>query len=131
MPSIPCPADILLLDGPDALAFAQSQFSSNLLPLTPGHWQFSGWLDAQGRVRALFHLARVDEQRLLLLLRGGSASSMRDALQRFVFRSKLRLELPTPAILTTGAAQALHTLSREGDTYSLGCGNHSLQITPS
>ena len=69
-------AETLLIEGPDALAFAHAQFSSNVQSLAIGAWQFSAWLNAQGRVRALFHLARLDEQRLLLLLRGGEAAAL-------------------------------------------------------
>jgi folate-binding Fe-S cluster repair protein YgfZ len=82
----PYPAETLLIEGPDAIAFAQAQFSSKVSSLATGHWQFSAWLDPQGRVRALFHLARLADDRLLLLLRGGSAAAVVDALQRFVFR---------------------------------------------
>ncbi|NUR22168.1 MAG: folate-binding protein, partial [Frateuria sp.] len=63
------PAELVSIEGPDAIAFAQSQLSSNLLALADRQWQFSAWLDAQGRVRFLFHLMRLDAQRLRLLLR--------------------------------------------------------------
>jgi folate-binding protein YgfZ len=121
-------AHTLLIEGPDAIAFAQSQFSNNLAALPDGQWQFSAWLDAQGRVRVLFHLARLDGERLLLLLRGGNADELAAALQRFVFRAKLRLTPTSTAVLGSGPAQALHEVRRDGDIVSLGCGDHALQF---
>src|SRR5690242_7368892 len=99
------PAELVALEGPDAIAFAQSQFSSNLASLADGCWQFSAWLDAQGRVRALFHLIRLNGQRLQLLLRGGQAQALAGELQRYVFRAKVRVgALPVQQLATTPAA---------------------------
>lgn len=126
--SLPLSAETLLLEGSDAATFAHAQFSSKVDSLAIGHWQFSAWLDAKGRVRALFHLARLDSERYLLLLRGGEASAMAEALHRFVFRSKLKLSTQPGRTLTTGAAQPMHAVSHNNDFTSLGCGTHSLDI---
>lgn len=126
----PYSAQTLLIEGPDAIAFAHAQFSSKVNSLAIGEWQFSAWLNPQGRVRALFHLARVADDRLLLLLRGGSAEAMTEALRRFVFRSKLTLTAPSSRVLATGAALSMHVVHGEGETLALGCGNHSMQIKP-
>lgn len=125
----PYPAETLLLEGPDAIAFAQAQFSSKVSSLVIGQWQFSAWLDPQGRVRALFQLARLADDRLLLLLRGGNAAALVDALRRFVFRSKLTLTALPPRTLTTGPVQPMHTIHGAAETLSFGCGTHSMQIT--
>jgi folate-binding protein YgfZ len=130
MPNSP-PAETLLIEGPDATAFAHAQFSSKVNSLDIGQWQFSAWLDPQGRVRALFHLGRLDEERYLLLLRGGDAAAMVDALQRFVFRSKLKLTALPPRALATGPAQAMHAISSDNEVISIGCETHSLRIMPS
>ncbi|MGB3461003.1 MAG: folate-binding protein [Rhodanobacter lindaniclasticus] len=122
-------AETLLLEGPEAGAFAHAQFSSRVDGLAVGHWQFSAWLDAKGRVRALFHLARLEEQRYLLLLRGGDAATMVDALQRFVFRAQLRLTALPARSLSTGPMQALHAVTMEDDVVSLGCGSHALLVS--
>ena len=122
-------AETLLLEGPDAGAFAHAQFSSKVDGLAVGRWQFSAWLDAKGRVRALFHLARLEEQRYLLLLRGGEAAAMVEALQRFVFRSRVRLTALPARGLSTGPAQPLHVVTMEGDAVSLGCGSHALLVS--
>jgi folate-binding protein YgfZ len=121
-------AELVSLEGPDAIAFAQAQFSSNLASLADGQWQFSAWLDAQGRVRALFHLMRLDGQRLLLLLRGGEAQALAGELQRYVFRAKVRVvALPAQELATAGAAP-LHAIVGQEDTLVLGCGSHGLTL---
>ena len=121
-------AETISIEGTDALAFAQAQFSANVDALATSHWQFSAWLDAQGRVRAFFHLARVADDHLLLLLRGGDAARIADELRRFVFRSKLRIEAQPPRALGTGPALPLHAIEQFGDTLALGCGDHRLEI---
>ena len=121
-------AQLVHIDGPDAIAFAQAQFSSNVLALPNGQWQFSAWLDAQGRVRVLFHLARLADERLRLLLRGGDAEPMVDALRRYVFRSRVTLTASTAQYIATGAALPAHIVDVHGDIVQLGCGTHSLRI---
>lgn len=126
VPSLP--AQSLSIHGVDAVAFAQAQFSSQVTALAPGYWQFSAWLDPQGRVRAFFHLARMADDRLLLLLRGGDATAMTASLQRFVFRAKVMIEtLPTRA-LGTGLALPLHACSTEAGATRFGCGDHSMHL---
>lgn len=119
-------AQTLLIEGPDAASFAQSQFSNNVAALADGQWQFAAWLDAPGRVRHLFHLARLDAQRLLLLLRGGDASDMANALRRFVLRARVTLTPANAHVLARGEALSLFEVRRRGDTLTLGCGDHSL-----
>ena len=126
--SLTFPAETLLLEGADAAAFAHAQFSSKVDSLVIGQWQFSAWLDAKGRVRALFHLARLDSERYLLLLRGGDACAMAEALRRFVFRSKLKLSAQPGRTLVTSVAQPMGAVSHDDDLTSLGCGTHSLDI---
>jgi folate-binding protein YgfZ len=128
MPSTALSAQILILEGPDAGAFAQAQFSSDVLALAAGQWQWSGWLDAQGRVRALLQLARLGEQRYLLLLRGGKASSMIEGLRRFVFRSKVTIEAATTRALVDGDALDLHQVREHGACIDLGMGPYSMTI---
>lgn len=122
------PAQSLTLEGADALAFAQAQFSSNVPGLDIGRWQFSAWLDPRGRVRFFFHLARLGEERLVLLLRGGQAAAMSGALQRYVFRARVRISAQEPLALGSGPAMPLHRAQQADDPERLvlGCGDHSL-----
>ena len=87
----------LEITGADAIAFAQAQFCSDVGDLQAGHWQWSAWLSPQGRVRAFFQLLRVGEERLRLVLRGGDVHALRDALTRYVLRSKVLLHVPDDA----------------------------------
>lgn len=123
------PAETLLIEGPDAAAFAHAQFGSAVSSLVVGHWQFSAWLDPQGRVRALFHLARLADDRYLLLLRGGVAAPIADVLRRFVFRSRVRLTALPQRILASGPAKPLHSVTDDGESMSFGCDTHSLRIS--
>ncbi|HEX7111767.1 MAG TPA: folate-binding protein [Mizugakiibacter sp.] len=123
------PAEILLIEGSDASAFAHAQFSSDVRALDVGRWQWSTWLDAQGRVRALMHLGRVDAARYVALLRGGVAAALADALRRYVFRSKVTLT-PLPAgRLVAGPAFDMHALRADGETLVFGLGARSLEVT--
>ena len=123
------PAETLVIEGPDAIAFAQSQFTVSVAAIKPGEWQFSAWLDAQGRVRYLFHLARLAPDRLLLLLRGGHAGAMKDELSRFVFRAKLSMHADNSLTLATGDALPLHEVHTLEGATRLGCGDHSLALS--
>lgn len=92
--SIPLqPAAVVELHGKDAQAFAQAQFTSDVAALEVGHWQWSAWLDAQGRARAFFMLARPEAQRMLAWMPIGDAMVLRDALSRYLFRAAVKLDL--------------------------------------
>ncbi len=86
---------ILALQGADALRFAQSQFMNDVLQLADGQWQWNGWLNAKGRLIALFALLRLDGQTLWLLLPDAEPAQLAEALRRYVLRSKVKLE-PRP-----------------------------------
>jgi folate-binding protein YgfZ len=77
--------------GPEAAAFLQAQSMNDVRVLAPGQWQWNGWLSAKGRVVCLFALWRRDEQDFLLLLPDFPAAELQALLQRYVFRSKLKL----------------------------------------
>jgi folate-binding protein YgfZ len=123
------PAELVSIEGADAIAFAQAQFSSNLDSLADGRWQFSAWLDAQGRVKYLFHLARLDGERLRLLLRGGESLTLAAELQRYVFRARVRITAEPAQQLATVEALAPHTAVERDGTLVLGCGSHGLKFT--
>jgi folate-binding protein YgfZ len=84
--------DVLAITGRDAIAFAQAQFMNDVAALGDGGWHWNGWLTPKGRVIALFALLRRDAETLWLVLPDAGAAELATKLQRFVFRSKLRLE---------------------------------------
>ncbi|UYB50761.1 folate-binding protein [Xanthomonas sp. AM6] len=87
LPDLQCVA----LSGTDAVAFAQAQFANDVQALRNGHWQWNAWLTAKGRVIALFALLRRADDELLVLLPDGGAAELAAALNRFVFRRKVRI----------------------------------------
>ena len=84
---------VLAMRGPDAVRFAHAQFMSDVAGLADGHWQWSGWLTPKGRVVALFALLRLDAQQVWLLLPDADPEDLAVQLRRFVFRSKVALEV--------------------------------------
>jgi folate-binding protein YgfZ len=84
---------LLALEGPDAARFAHAQFMSDVAGLADGRWQWSGWLTPKGRVVALFALLRLDARRLWLLLPDAEPEALAAQLRRFVFRSKLAIDV--------------------------------------
>ncbi|MEO8670536.1 MAG: folate-binding protein [Tahibacter sp.] len=85
------PPEIVELTGPDARAFAQAQFCNDVEVLDAGASQMSAWLNAHGKIRALFHLYCLDSAHYLMLLRGGKAVDVARVLVPFVFRSRLKI----------------------------------------
>jgi folate-binding protein YgfZ len=118
-------AHAVCIEGPDAIAFAHNQFTSQVAALANHRWQFSSWLDAQGRVRNLFHVARLDDERLLLILRGGNADDFIESLRRFVFRSRVRLTV-VEGSLAGGPTMAMHDVDVQDDIIRFGCGTHTM-----
>lgn len=96
---------VLAITGADALKFAQAQFMNDVATLGDGDWQWNGWLNAKGRLRALFALVRMDAHTLWLLLADQQAAAMAAALQPYVFRSKVALT-PRDDLQVTGYAEA-------------------------
>jgi len=88
-----CPASMLRLHGADATAFAHAQFTTDVRELAPGHCGWSAWLDAQGRVRAVFALLRIDADTLILWAPLADAAALAADLTRFVLRSRVRVEM--------------------------------------
>jgi tRNA-modifying protein YgfZ len=110
-------AEVIEIAGADAIAFAHAQFTSDVAGLEPGTWQFSAWLSAQGRARAVFALLRPDANRLLAWLPLGGAAAIRDALGRFVLRSKVQLVMHADWMLSAVDAAAIEpaaVIERQG-----------------
>jgi len=84
---------LITLEGRDAAAFAQAQFMNDVALLEPGQWQWSGWLTPKGRVIALFALLKRSDEAIWLVVPDADAAALVTALGRFVFRSKVRIQL--------------------------------------
>lgn len=118
----------ITLSGPDAAGFANAQFGSAVLGLGTGHWQWSGWLDPKGRVRALLQVARPGDDRFVVVPRGGDAALLAADLKRFVFRSKVKIVVSEPLHVSNGNAFDDLRVREDGDVLVLGEGDASLCI---
>ncbi|MCC4595209.1 folate-binding protein [Xanthomonas campestris pv. phormiicola] len=122
------------LSGADAVAFAQAQFANDVQALRNGHWHWNAWLSAKGRVIALFALLRRADDALLVLLPDGGAADLATALNRFVFRRKVRIAahdgLHAYARLAAPAhAQGAALAERDGGAIELDMGGDGLPRT--
>ncbi|WP_158637199.1 YgfZ/GcvT domain-containing protein [Arenimonas daejeonensis] len=111
LPAASCPAlsgfGVLDIRGADAAAFLQAQAMNDVATLTPGQWQWNGWLTPKGRVVALFVLLRVAPDHFLAVLPDFPADDLRQRLQRFVFRSKLSLRTADDMVAAAGPQATL------------------------
>jgi folate-binding protein YgfZ len=126
MPSIT--TRTIALSGPDAAAFAHAQLSSDVLSLPAGRWQWSGWLDPKGRVRALLQVARVSGDRFVLLPRGGDAHALAQDLARFVFRAKVKIEVSDAMHVSDGEAIEDGAVRDDGGALTFGEGDASMRV---
>ena len=129
---------LILLEGPDATAFAQAQFANDVVALSPGHWQWNAWLTPKGRVIALFALVKQEEGRLLLVVPDADSAELAAQLQRFVFRRKLKVAIVpewqvagsfTQPALAESARIAVGAAGLELD-YGSAAAPRSLQLVP-
>ncbi|MCD9028599.1 folate-binding protein [Luteimonas sp. BDR2-5] len=120
-------AHCVRLEGRDAVAFAQAQFTSDVTALADGHWHWSAWLTPKGRVVAIFALLRVHGERIDLVLLDAVADAFAASLQRFVFRSKLRISVPDAMIAggmhAPGAAAGSALAAMDGDAIEIDFGD--------
>jgi folate-binding protein YgfZ len=108
VPTVLAAHGVVAADGPQAAAFLQAQVMSDVAALAVGQWHWSGWLNAKGRVIALFALLRTGEESFRLLVPDLPAAELQAALARFVFRAKVHLSaLPDGACVGEWNAPAL------------------------
>lgn len=129
---------LVTLEGRDALAFSQAQFMSDVKSLADGDWHWSGWLTPRGRVVALFSLLRRSAESVWLVVPDADPEAFAGALRRFVFRSKVAIdvvELPVSGgFVAPSAAPAMEKvaldLSGEGGARTLFVGGEPAPIDP-
>lgn len=118
--------DVLAVTGRDAVAFLQAQCMNDVAALADGQWQWNGWLTPKGRVIALFALLRLDAETLWLVLPDAGADDLASALRRYVFRSKLKLDvrgdLHACGRFAAPAKASGNVLARDGDAVELDLG---------
>jgi hypothetical protein len=123
------PMGVLRLVGPDAARFLQGQVTQDVAALPSGHWARAAICTAQGRALALLKVVAVPEG-LWLVLPAERVAAIRDHLQRFVFRAKVKLIADDSVTVSTcagsgkvptDAGQAFHPVAQavEGLVLSL------------
>ena len=81
-------SSVLEVTGRDRVAFLQGMLTNDLKVLTPGQGCRAAFLDAHGKVQALLAVLVLDD-RLLLMLHGGSAEKTLQALDKFLISEKV------------------------------------------
>ena len=96
------PLSLLAVSGPDAAAFLQGQFTSDVDSLAAGASQFSAWCSPKGRVLANFVLRRSAADAFELLLPDTLLGPVRERLQMFVLRAKVTLTDASQPVVRLG-----------------------------
>lgn len=78
------------IEGPDALEYAQSQFTVGVETLSDEYWSPLAWCDPKGRVIA-FMMALASEEGVDLVLPASQAEEVRERLQRFTIGRKAKV----------------------------------------
>ncbi len=91
--------------GSDATAFLQAQLMNDVRVLAAPQWQWNGWLNPKGRLIALFALVALGADRYWLLVPDFPADALVARLQRFVFRSKVKLGVGTDCVVLGAFAE--------------------------
>ena len=84
---------IISVVGRDARVFLQAQLMNDVNALGIGHWQYTGLLNPQGRVLALFQLAEINSEHFLIILASLDPIWLIEHFKRFLFRSKVSIKL--------------------------------------
>lgn len=78
------------IQGPDASAFLQSQIACDVAAIPPLCARWTCWVDAHGKVRALGHLANLDENRWAFVAHASFSAALKK-LAMYVLRAKVQL----------------------------------------
>jgi len=132
---------LLGFSGPEVGAFLQAQTMNDVHLLADGQWQWNGWLNPKGRVIALFALLKLHEDEFLAVIPDFPAQELLPLLQRYVFRTKVRLQVVTdltpaadlespddaavPRDMSTGSRESGLCLNFSGDSV-----HRHLQLLP-
>ncbi len=97
---------LLGFSGLEAGLFLQAQTMNDVRLLDVHRWQWNGWLNSKGRVICLFALLRAAEQEYIAVLADFPAVDLQVQLQRFLFRSKVKMGPVTSLVAAAQFDQA-------------------------
>lgn len=112
---------LLGFSGVEAAAFLQAQTMNDVRSLAIGDWQWNGWLNAKGRVICLCALLKLSADEFIAVLLDYPADELQPLLQRFVFRTKVRMQCIADLVPAADLAPGERELPRhraEGDQES-------------
>lgn len=109
--------------GSAAASFLHAQLSQSIEALPAGRAVPSGWLDARGRVRALFRAVRDGDRFLLLTARDGAAEVLKK-LRMFVLRSPVTLEVAAELEVAAVVGTDAEWLEARGLPATAAAGTH-------
>lgn len=101
---------LLRVEGPDAGRHLHGQLACEVLALPPGEWRFGAYCQVDGRVEALFVIARADTDTYELLMPRELALAVKTRLERYRLRARCALELADVAISAEAAPGAIGLL---------------------
>ncbi|WP_376695997.1 CAF17-like 4Fe-4S cluster assembly/insertion protein YgfZ [Wenzhouxiangella sp. EGI_FJ10305] len=98
------------IEGPEALDYAQSQFTVGIESLSDNRWSPTAWCDPKGRVIS-FMMARRSEDGVDLVLPAVQVDTVRERLRQFTIGRKVRISGPGPVAGSFQPDPAMPTLS--------------------
>jgi len=87
--------NVFTLEGPDACAYAQSQFTVDVDKLSAGLWQPLAWCTPKGRVIS-FMMGRASEPGIDLVLPASQTEDVRKRLERFTIGRRVTISTAGP-----------------------------------
>jgi tRNA-modifying protein YgfZ len=115
---------VLAFRGPDAARFLHGQLSADVENLPAGASRLAGLHNPQGRAVALLMLARISSEDILAVLPRELIPDVGALLQKFVFRSKVRIEELPFHVIGAAAGADPH------GSYAFAWGNRQLLLAP-
>src|SRR3954454_12941670 len=96
--------DVVVIDGPDAATYLQSQASQDLRGMTPGESRWTFLLQPTGKVDVVARVTMIDDEKFELDTDPGFGPVLEARLNRFKIRVKATVEARPSAPASTGAA---------------------------
>src|SRR3954451_9340675 len=95
--------DVVVIEGPDAATYLQSQASQDLQGMTPGESRWTFLLQPTGKVDVLARVTMIDEEKFELDTDPGFGPVLEARLNRFKIRVKATVAAPVSATGSTAA----------------------------